>query len=471
MKATGFSLVLATALPVLSSIVGTSYSVAQPPAVPVSATLFRDIARRENPVVVFIMTRSRVWRGEEGSEGFRFFERDPLDFGQRVHLATATGFVISNTGDILTNNHVVEGAERIEVSLFGSERKRYRAIRVGSDPLTDSALIRLENPPSNLQAATLGDSSELESGDWVMAIGNPFELGHSVTVGVVSFPQRPFQTQDGRWRDLIQIDASINLGSSGGPLFNVRGEVVGMNVAMLDADTDANVGIGFAVPINTVKALLPQLRKGRVVRGQLGVQLHGGPILEDEATELRLPKPTGAIVMSVDDGSAAERSGLRAGDVIVEIDERPVTDTRDLITRTASTAPGTRVTIKVFRDGKEHTRTAIIDEQPVDEVEEAPADRSYGDDGLTLDEILPSGTGDLAAALAVGSVLVVKVARHSPADDAELTVGDIVQAINGRPVHSLAEARRELLGIERGRPVFLLVSRRGARVFLEMRTN
>ena len=471
MKATGFSLVLATALAVVPSIVATSPSVAQLPAVPVSATLFRDIARREHPVVVSIMTRSRLRGRGEGSQDFRFFEWDPPDLGQRVHLGAGTGFIISNAGDILTNHHVVEGAERIEVSLFGNERKRYRAFRVGSDPLTDSALIRLENPPLDLRAATLGDSSVLESGDWVMAIGNPFKLGHSVTVGVVSFPQRSFQVQDGRWRDLIQTDASINLGNSGGPLFSVRGEVVGINVAMLDADTDTNVGIGFAVPINIVKALLPQLRTGKVVRGQLGVQLHGGPILEDEAAELRLPRATGAIVMSVDDGSAAKRAGLRAGDVIVEIDGRPVADTRDLIARTASTAPGTRVRMKIFRDGKEHTRTTIIEEQPVDEVEEAPTDDFDGDDGLTLGEIPPSETGELAVASAVGSVQVVKVAPDSPADDAEIIVGDIVRAINGRPVHTLAEARRELLGIARGRPIFLLVSRRGARVFLEMRRN
>jgi serine protease Do len=470
MKATGFSLVLAAALAVVSSIVGTSNSVAQPPAAPVSATSFRDIARRENPVVVSVTTRSRVRGRGEGSKDFRFSEGDPPDLGQRVHLAAGTGFVISTTGDILTNNHVVEGAERIDVSLFGNERKRYRAIRVGSDPLTDSALIRLQNPPPNLQAATLGDSSVLESGDWVMAIGNPFQLGHSVTVGVVSFPQRPFQVRDGRWRDMIQIDASINQGNSGGPLFNVRGEVVGINVAMLDADTDTNVGIGFAVPINTVKALLPQLRQGKVVRGQLGVQLHGGPILEDEATELRLPRATGAIVMSVDDGSAAERAGLRAGDVIVEIDGRPVADTRDLLWRTAYTAPGTRVTVKIFRDGNEQTRTAIIEEQPDDAVEEAPPDDSDGDDGLTLGEIT-SGPSHLAVASAVGSVRVMKVAPGSPADDAELLVGDIVWAINGRQVHTLADARRELRGIDRGRPVFLLVWRRGTRVFLEMRKS
>ena len=208
------------------------------PAAGATPTVFKDIARRENPAVVSITTRSRVrgW-GEADREIFRAFELLPPG---HVHLAAASGFLISSAGDILTNSHVVEGAGDIEVSLFGNDRKRYRAIRIGSDPQTDSALIRLQHPPPNLQAMTLGDSSTLEPGDWVMAIGNPFQFGHSVTVGVVSFPRRPVQVDDGRWQDLIQTDAAINLGNSGGPLFNLRGEVVGMNVAMVHADSGAN---------------------------------------------------------------------------------------------------------------------------------------------------------------------------------------------------------------------------------------
>ena len=332
---------------------------------------------------------------------------------------------------------MVEGAERIEVSLFGNERQRYRALLVGRDPRTDSALIRLESPPPNLQPATLGDSSALEPGDWVMAIGNPFGLGHSATVGIVSFPRRPVQVKEGRWQDLIQTDASINLGNSGGPLFNVRGEVVGINVAMLDDDSGGSLGIGFAIPINTMKAWLPQLRTGKVVRGQLGVEFHGGPILEDEAIALRLPKASGAIVMTVSAGSAAERAGLRPGDVIVDMDGVPVADTRDLIARTAATPPGTRVAVKLLRDGKPRTRTVTIEEQPVDSAEEpAAVSPVNADDGLTLGEMTPPAGDGRATASPAGGALVVDVAPDSPADDAELTAGDIVQAINGRAVRT-----------------------------------
>ncbi len=458
MKATSV-LMLAAFLSAAASVAGASHGVGQPPASSKSATLFRDIARRENPVVVSVIARSRVKGWKE------------LGLGEHVNLAVGSGFVISSTGDILTNRHVVEGAERIEVTMFGNDRKRYRAIRVGSDPLTDSALIRLQNPPPNLQKATLGDSSVLEPGDWVVAIGSPFQLGHSVSVGIVSFARRPMQVEDGLWQELIQTDASINLGHSGGPLLNARGEVVGINVAMLDADTGTNVGIGFAVPINAVKALLPQLRSGKVVRGELRVQLHDGPILEDEATELHLPAPTGAIVMSVDDGSAAERAGLQAGDVIVEIDGTAIADTRDLIARTASTAPGTTVKVKVFREGTKLTHMVVIEEQPVDATDDVPADEpNDNDDGLTLGEITPASATHEAAA-AVGGALVKHVTPDSPADEAELVAGDIVLAVNGRPVPTLVDARRELQAIERGRPVFLLVSRHGTRLFLEMRKN
>jgi serine protease Do len=463
---------MATLVAGVSGAFGPAHPVPQSPG-SLSVTLFRDIARRQNPAVVSVIVRSgaRAWRDDE-HEVFRLFDLLPPEAGPRVRRALGSGFVISDSGEILTNNHVVEGAERIEVSLFGNERQRYRALLVGRDPRTDSALIRLESPPPNLQSATLGDSRTLGPGDWVMAIGNPFGLGHSASVGIVSFPHRPVQVEEGRWQDLIQTDASINPGNSGGPLFDVRGEVVGINVAMLDADDSGTAGIGFAVPINTMKAWLPQLRTGTVVRGQLGVEFHGGPILEDEAIALRLPKASGAIVMSVGAGSAADRAGLRPGDVIVDMDGVPVADTRDLIARTAATPPGSRVTVKLFRDGKPRTRTVTIEQQAADSAEgPAPVSPVAADDGLTLGEMTPPAGDGRATASPAGGALVLDVAPDSPADEAELTAGDIVQAINGRAVRTPADARRELDRVGRGRPVFLLVSRYGATLFLQMRRN
>lgn len=240
---------------------------AAPPAVPIASPVsFKDIAHREMPGVVSIVTRRRGRPLEDIERGIlRFF--DPANPEGRVRVSAASGFVISQSGEILTNSHVVDQADRIEVILFGNERKSYHAIRVGTDPLTDSALIRLEDPPPNLHTAVLGDSGELGAGDWVMAIGNPFQFGHTVTVGVVSFAQRAVEVQEGRWQDLIQTDASINPGSSGGALFNARGEIVGMNVAMIDDGRGETAGIGFAVPINAIRVLLPQLREGKACAG------------------------------------------------------------------------------------------------------------------------------------------------------------------------------------------------------------
>ena len=466
------SFALATFLAGVSGAFGPSHRVSPPPE-SLSVTLFRDIAQRQNPVVVSVIARARGRaRRDDEPEVFRLFDLLPPEEGPQVRRALGSGFIISGSGEILTNNHVVEGAERIEVGLFGNERQRYRAILVGRDARTDSALLRLERPPPNLQPATLGDSSVVEPGDWVMAIGNPFGLGHSATASIVSFPRRSVQVEEGRWQDLIQTDASINLGNSGGPLFNVRGEVVGINLAMLDADTGGPIGIGFAIPINTMKAWLPQLRTGKVVRGQLGVEFHGGPILEDEAVALRLPQAAGAIVMSVWAGSAAEHAGLRPGDVIVDMDGEPVADTRDLIARTAVTPPGTRVTLKTFRNGHAHTRTVTIEQQPADSVEEGlAADADDADNGLMLGETTPPAGDAQAAASVIAGALVLNVAPDSPADDAELAAGDVVQAINGRAVRTLADAMRELDRVGRGRPVFLLVSRSGTTLFLEMRRN
>jgi serine protease Do len=442
------------------------------PAAPVRATLFRDIARRQNPAVVSIMARARVhvWNRDE-LDVFRLFGVPPPAPGAEVRRVFGSGFLISAAGEILTNNHVIEGADVIDVSLFGDDRKTYRAVLVGRDPVTDSALIRLQNPPSNLQAATLGDSRSLEPGDWVMAIGNPFQLGHTVTVGFVSFEGRRFQMVGGRWEDMIQTDASINPGNSGGPLINVRGEVVGINVAIVDDDSGSNIGIGFAVPINSVKALLPQLRKGGVVRGQLGARLHEGAILDDEARQLGLSKPCGALVMSVDGDSAAERSGLRAGDVIDRLDERPVADARDLLERVSLMPPGLDITLRIIRDGAPLILKVKVEAMPSETVGGAPSQPEPADDmdGLTIHEPTPEDRARLSIPSHVEGALIVDVVIDSPADDAELAVGDVIRAINRRSVHSAAEAEAQLRRIEPGQPIFLLVWRHGREALLRMR--
>ena len=346
----------ATAAPVASTVSADGLTGA------VGTGLFRNIARQVNPVVVFITTQSRLRGAPGGDDALRRFFGGPPRSGQ-VQQSLGSGFIISGDGEILTNNHVVAEAEEIRVGLFNNERTTYVARVIGRDPLTDSALIKLSDAPRNLPAAVLGDSDLLEPGDWVMAIGNPFRLGHTVTVGVLSYKGRPFEVAEGRSQDMLQTDASINPGNSGGPLINVNQEVIGINTAILSGDSGGgNIGIGFAVPINTIKALLPQLRGGKVHRGRLGVHIRSVPITEEEAKALGLPKPEGALVITVEPGSPAEEAGLRAGDVIVEFNGAPIADADDLTSRVASTAAGTRVSIAYYRDNTRRTASARVEQ-------------------------------------------------------------------------------------------------------------
>ena len=228
--------------------------------------------------------------------------------------AAGTGFIIDKAGFILTNNHVVEGATKIEVSLYGEDSdQEYAAKVIGRDPLTDSALIELTEKPNHpLPEIKFGDSSQMQPGDWVMAIGNPFNLAHTVSVGVISALERPFPTTEGRSTQVLQTDAAINPGNSGGPLLNIRGEVIGINSAIYtDARQAGNIGIGFAIPINTVRELLPQLRSGKITRGMIGVSI--GVIPQNALGELGLKSRQGALVSSVVPRRTVREGGPRAG--------------------------------------------------------------------------------------------------------------------------------------------------------------
>jgi serine protease Do len=271
---------------------------------------------------------------------------------------------------------------------------------------------------------------------------------------------------------MIQTDASINPGNSGGPLINVRGEVVGINAAILGGATNGNVGIGFAIPIDNVKTLLPQLRKGKVVRGRLGIQLRNAPIAPDEAKALGLPAAHGLIVIAVEPDSPASRGGLKAGDVIVAFNDKPVTSADELVSQVSATAPETRVTVTYVHDGQQRTQALTIEElqveseRPPQAVAERPTDL-----GLTLEDITPALASHLRLPAGLDGALVVEVAGDSPADRAGLRPGDIVTTVTRRAVHGAADARRELAGAAAGEPIFLLVWRRGVELFLQIRKD
>jgi serine protease Do len=353
---------------------------------PLSATTFRDIAKSATPAVVNIRTESRQ-RTQDLSDFFggsdlfdRFFgggggggtqgggqgggqgRRQPRQRDQLVQAA-GTGFIIDKSGLILTNNHVVEGANKIRVSLYGEDEDlEYDARVVGRDPLTDSALIELtEKPNHTLPVIQFGDSAKLEPGDWVMAIGNPFNLAHTVSVGVISAMERPFEVAENRFAQVLQTDAAINPGNSGGPLLNIRGEVIGMNTAIIaDGRQSGNIGIGFAIPINTVVDLLPQLRTGKVSHGRIGVTV--GTVKREEVEEFGLKERQGAVVSSVSAGSAAAKAGMEPGDVIVAYNGKPVKGRDELVRMVVATKPHTTVPVRVLREKKEKTLSVTVDE-------------------------------------------------------------------------------------------------------------
>ena len=312
----------------------------------IGATTFRDIAAAQTGMVVNIRTRSR----RQNSDLNDFFGGDLFDrfFGQprrpprqpeETVPSAGTGFVIDASGLILTNNHVVENATSIQVDFFGDdEDDLYEARVLGRDAMTDSALLELvDRTDWELPVASFGDSSQMAAGDWVMAIGNPFGLGHTVTVGVISAVGRPFRPVRGRYLDMLQTDAAINPGNSGGPLLNVRGEVVGINTAII-SDRMANAGVGFAVPINTVRELLDELRGGRVTRGVIGIGIAN--VEPDDYAVLGLSETGGVAVNTVAADGPADQADMRPGDVVVAFDGEPVSRTEELQSRVVATRPG-----------------------------------------------------------------------------------------------------------------------------------
>jgi serine protease Do len=462
---------------------------------PIDATTFRNIAKAQIPTVVNIQTEARTrtrelteFFGDGGGDDLlrRFFggqvpppqqRRPPRgDDGSRTSSA-GTGFIVDKAGFILTNNHVVEGADVIRVSLFGAGRtESYAAKIVGRDLLTDSALIQLtEMPSAPLQEAKFGDSSQMQQGDWVVAIGNPFNLNHTVTVGVISALGRPFGGIQGRSQDMLQTDAAINPGNSGGPLLNIRGEVVGMNTAIFtDAQRSANIGIGFATPINTIRDLLPQLRTGKVTRGVIGITVRTDPITKEEAQAFGLPGGSGALLSTVNDGGPADKAGMQPGDVIIEFNGRPVPDSAALVAMVVGTKPGTTVPVTVMRDKKRQTLNVTIDELDLEAEQggrspgERPEEPTETGFGMTLEPITPEIARQLELPRGRGGAVVSNVERRSPASNAGIVPGDVILEVNRQPVTNISQVTRALQGVSPGTPVFLLVWRDGQANFVTM---
>jgi serine protease Do len=448
----------------------------------VDAQTFRNIAKAVTPTVVNIRTTSKrraqdlsqFFGGEEDPLGRFFNMPQPRGRQPREEIAQAagTGFVISKDGYILTNNHVVEDATKIEVAFFGDDADlSYEAKVVGRDQLTDSALIRLtQMPPHPLQEAKLGDSTQMAPGDWVMAIGNPFGLAHTVSVGVISGLGRPLPVAELRTQEVIQTDAAINPGNSGGPLLNLRGEVIGINTAIYtNGQAQTNIGIGFAVPIKAVRDILPQLEAGKVVRGRIGVVVRDVP--RDALAEFGLKERKGAMVTQVTAGGPSAKGGVEPGDIILDVNGKAVANRNALVEMIMATRPGTTVPLRVLRDKAEKNLSVTVEELNLETegggaAEEAQQEEAGSGFGMTLG---PLGS-DMARRLRVPSgtrgVLVTEVDPVSTAAREGVRPGDVILKVNGQAVETVRDASQALQAIRKGAAARLLLWKQGQETFV-----
>ncbi len=427
---------------------------------------FADLAEQVSPAVVSVeavkIERSRRPRGIDPYEFFfgpRDRRRNPDDEEEPEQEfrsdSGGSGFVISPDGLVVTNYHVIEGATQLRVHL---RNRDYAAQVRGSDPATDLALLTID-ADRELPYLPLGDSEALRVGDWVMAIGNPLRFENAVTVGVVSGKERQISiTPDFSLENFIQTDAAINFGNSGGPLVNLKGEVIGINTAI----NWGSENIGFAVPVDTLKSILPQLKEtGRVTRGYLGIRIRD--IDWERAQAWGLATAEGALVESVDPGTPAEEAGLEHGDVILEVDGRKVAETRDLIGYVSTRPPGAVVTLKVVREGKALTKRVELGERPpIDaEGERAEPGSETGIEwlGLGYQDLTPRLRSMHGLPEDAQGVWVTEVAPASPLFDENLRPGDLIAEVNGQPVRTVAEFEGVIGGAPSGSFLRLYVLR------------
>jgi len=428
------------------------------PATPAS---FANLADKVKGSVVNISTTQVVegnplmpFMGPGSPFGDFFGPNLPKEFfGNKPHgkmktHALGSGFVISKEGLIITNNHVVEKATEIKIKLHNG--KEYDAKLVGRDPKTDLALIQVAPDKDFPTPAVLGDSDALRVGDWVMAVGNPFGLGHTITTGIISAKSRILGA--GPYDDFLQTDAAINPGNSGGPLFNMTGQVIGINTAIIAQGQ----GLGFAIPVNMAKDLLPQLKTGKVVRGWLGVMIQD--ITPQLAESFGLKSAKGVLVSDVVKGSPAEKSGLKQGDVIMRFDAKEIENAHKLSQVVAATAPDTRVKVDIRRNGNAKTVSLTIGTMPSEE-QTAVAPKEEISWGMAVQELTPQLARQLGLESGSTGVLITDIKEGSPAAEAGLQPGDLISEVNRTAIKNLNDYQQALKKVKKGENLLLLVKR------------
>jgi Do/DeqQ family serine protease len=396
----------------------------------------------------------------QGPRGPQMPQRSPRQRG------LGSGVMVTTDGYILTNNHVVEGSDDIKVDL--TDDRTLTAKLVGTDKASDLALLKVTG--SDFKALPLGNSDNVQVGDVVLAVGNPMGIGQTVTMGIISAKGRSTGPGDGSYEDFLQTDAPINHGNSGGALVNTKGELVGINSQIL-SNTDGNIGIGFSIPVNMAKSVMEQLRtKGKVTRSQLGVTVQ--QVTSDMAQNLGLKHAGGAIVSSVTPGSAAERAGVKQGDVIESFNGQPVKDFNSLRNRVAATTPGTAAELIIVRDGTEKHLTVKLDEaNPETLARHRDGGEPDSNDktalGVSVAPITPEMASRLGAKNAQGLV-VQNVDPDGRAADAGIEAGDVIESVNRQPVKSVEELRTALKSTT-DKPVLLLINRQGSTIFVTVK--
>ena len=454
------------------------------PAGPVNHNSYADVVARVSPAVVTIRATRLVRAPRQhpflDDESLRDFfgrggpqQRQPSQPRETPQRALGSGVVISPDGYIVTNHHVVDGAEQITVEF--ADRRALPAKLVGNDPPSDLAVLKVE--AKDLPVLTLGDSDRVRVGDVVLAVGNPLGVGQTVTAGIISAKGRRTGLSDGSFEDFLQTDAPINQGNSGGALVNTTGELIGIN-SQIFSPTGGNIGIGFAIPSNMTRSVTEQLiSKGRVRRGQLGVFVQ--QVSEDIAQSLGLKEAKGVIVGSVQKGGAAERAGLQRGDVITAFNGAAVNDANELRNLVAATPPGTEVTLDILRDGREQQFKVTLGELVASAAEPGREDGGGGgggggeqSDGGKLGVTLTPLTPELAARLRLPEdregLVVTGVEESGPAAEAGLQQGDLIEQANRQPVKSIEDLRAAIQNAGE-RPLLLLVTRGEGTVFVTVR--
>ncbi len=442
-------------------------------------TSYADVVEKTSPAVVMIRSERKAQTPTQqfpfgDDPQFReFFRNLPQQPNQQqrpqIERGVGSGVIVNADGTILTNHHVIDGAEKITVQM--NDNKTYDAKVVGSDPPSDLAVLKIEG--ENLPYLNLGNSDNVRIGDIVLAIGNPLGIGQTVTAGIISAKGRRTGLSDGSFEDFLQTDAPINRGNSGGALINLTGELIGINSQIVSEQGGGNIGIGFSIPSNMAKSVMEQLIKdGKVHRGMLGVNIQN--ITEDVAKSLQLQDTRGVIVSNVQSGSAAEKAGIKRGDIITAINGEVVEDSNVLRNKVAGTQPGSEIKITVLRDGKPEELTATLNEFKVEGVKPDNPDENNNNSGtsdesgklgLSLQPLTPQTAKQLNLPTDIQGVVVTDVDQNGVAAETGIARGDVILEINRQPVTSLEDVK-SALDKSGDRPILLLISRKGQTIYL-----